>query len=62
VQAYARRYSDEVAGVVAMNPVPPWGPWSKKGFQKMTPQERQEGCFSPMFGPRLGARLNGLGS
>ena len=42
VQAYARTYSDEVAGVVAMNPVPPWGPWSTKGFRKMTPQERQE--------------------
>lgn len=42
VQAYARRYSDDVAGVVAMNPVPPWEPWSKEGFQEMTPQERQE--------------------
>jgi pimeloyl-ACP methyl ester carboxylesterase len=30
VQLYARRYPDEVKGVVAMNPVPPADPWLKR--------------------------------
>ena len=42
VQAYAARFPEEVAGVVAMNPVPPWKEWSTRGFAKMTPAERME--------------------
>ncbi len=42
VQAYAAAYPDEVAGVVALNPVPPWGQWSTRGFTKMTTEERQD--------------------
>jgi len=30
VQLYARRYPDEVKGMVAMNPVPPADPWLKR--------------------------------
>lgn len=41
VQVYAARYPEEVAGVVAMNPVPPWQEWSTKGFAEMTPAERK---------------------
>jgi pimeloyl-ACP methyl ester carboxylesterase len=41
VQAYAAAYPGEVAGVVALNPVPPWGQWSARGFSKMTSEERQ---------------------
>ncbi|WP_344157521.1 alpha/beta hydrolase [Nocardioides koreensis] len=40
VQAYARAYPDEVAGVVALNPVPPWDQWSTLGLREMSPQER----------------------
>ena len=40
VQAHAAAYPKDVAGVVALNPVPPWGGWSTQGFQKMTPAER----------------------
>jgi pimeloyl-ACP methyl ester carboxylesterase len=42
VQAYAAAYPGEVAGVVALNPVPPWGQWSTRGFSKMTPKERRD--------------------
>jgi pimeloyl-ACP methyl ester carboxylesterase len=46
VQAYAARYPEEVAGVVAMNPVPPWQEWSKEGLAAMTPAERKgEGAY-----------------
>lgn len=41
VQAYAATYPEETAGVVVMNPVPPWQSWSTLGFEEMTPQERQ---------------------
>jgi pimeloyl-ACP methyl ester carboxylesterase len=41
VQAYAAAYPGEVAGVVALNPVPPWGQWSTRGFSKMTSEERR---------------------
>lgn len=41
VQAYAAAYPEETAGVVALNPVPPWQAWSTLGFEEMTPQERQ---------------------
>lgn len=41
VQAYAAAYPEETAGVVAINPVPPWKAWSTLGFKEMTPQERQ---------------------
>jgi alpha/beta hydrolase fold len=41
VQAYAATYPEETAGVVAVNPVPPWQAWSTLGFKEMTPQERQ---------------------
>lgn len=41
VQAYAAAYPEETAGVVAINPVPPWEAWSTLGFKEMTPQERQ---------------------
>ncbi|HEX5917083.1 MAG TPA: hypothetical protein VFY76_04475 [Nocardioides sp.] len=40
MQAYAA-YPDETAGVVALNPVPPWQEWSTLGFEEMTPRERQ---------------------
>jgi pimeloyl-ACP methyl ester carboxylesterase len=42
VQAYARAYPDEVAGVVALNPVPPWDQWSTLGLREMTPRERTD--------------------
>jgi pimeloyl-ACP methyl ester carboxylesterase len=42
VQAYARQHLEEVAGVVAMNPVPPWVAWSRQALPQMTQPERQE--------------------
>ena len=42
VQAYAATYPDEVAGVVALNPVPPWKPWSATAMRIMTPSERED--------------------
>jgi pimeloyl-ACP methyl ester carboxylesterase len=42
VQAYARAHADTVAGVVSMNPVPPWHAWSTQGLPAMTEQERQD--------------------
>jgi pimeloyl-ACP methyl ester carboxylesterase len=42
VQLYARTYPEEVAGVVAMNPVPPAGPWLEQALPLMTEQERVE--------------------
>jgi pimeloyl-ACP methyl ester carboxylesterase len=41
VQAYAATYPDDVAGVVALNPVPPWKPWSTSAMRIMTPRERR---------------------
>ena len=41
VQSYARAYPQEVAGVVAMNPVPPWKQWVKRAFPDMTKEERE---------------------
>lgn len=40
VQLYARTYPDDVMGVIAMNPVPPYGPWVEQGFPSMTLKER----------------------
>jgi pimeloyl-ACP methyl ester carboxylesterase len=40
VQMYARTYSDDVAGVIAMNPVPPFAEWRAQGFPEMTKAER----------------------
>jgi pimeloyl-ACP methyl ester carboxylesterase len=34
VQLYARRYPDQIKGVVAMNPVPPADPWLKRVLPK----------------------------
>lgn len=42
VQAHAASYPDEVAGVVALNPVPPWKPWSTSAMRIMTPSERDD--------------------
>jgi len=42
VQAYAATHAEEIAGVVAINPVPPWEEWSTRAFEAMTAQERQE--------------------
>jgi pimeloyl-ACP methyl ester carboxylesterase len=39
VQLYARTYPDQVAGVVAMNPVPPAHPWLDEVKQIFTAQE-----------------------
>jgi pimeloyl-ACP methyl ester carboxylesterase len=41
VQAYAATHPQQIAGLVALNPVPPWKPWSSLGFKRMTPDERQ---------------------
>ena len=41
VQAFAAVHPDEVVGVVALNPVPPWKPWSRLGFAQMTALERR---------------------
>jgi pimeloyl-ACP methyl ester carboxylesterase len=41
VLAYAAAYPEELAGVVAINPVPPWHEWSTLGLRGMTPQERR---------------------
>ena len=42
VQLYARTFPEEVAGVVAMNPVPPADPWLERALPLMTEQERAE--------------------
>ena len=42
VQLFARTYPEEVAGVVAMNAVPPAGPWLDRALALMTEQERAE--------------------
>lgn len=42
VQLYARTYADDVAGVVAMNAVPPADPWLDESAPLMTEQERTE--------------------
>jgi pimeloyl-ACP methyl ester carboxylesterase len=42
VQLFARTYPSEVVGVVAMNAVPPAGPWLEKALPLMTEQERAE--------------------
>jgi pimeloyl-ACP methyl ester carboxylesterase len=39
VQLYARTYPEEVAGVVAMNSVPPAGPWLEQATPLMSDQE-----------------------
>jgi pimeloyl-ACP methyl ester carboxylesterase len=39
VQLYARKYADQVVGVVAMNPVPPAHPWLDEVSKIFTPQE-----------------------
>lgn len=39
VQLYARKYADQVVGVVAMNPVPPAHPWLDEVSQIFTPEE-----------------------
>jgi pimeloyl-ACP methyl ester carboxylesterase len=41
VQAHARTYPRSVAGVVAMNPVPPWHEWAQRAFPDMTKPERR---------------------
>ena len=42
VQLYARTHPDDVAGVVAMNAVPPADPWLDESAPLMTEQERTE--------------------
>ena len=42
VQLFARTYPEEVAAVVAMNPVPPAGPWLEQALPLMTEQEQTE--------------------
>lgn len=42
VQLYARKYADQVVGVVAMNPVPPAHPWLDEVSQIFTPQQYAE--------------------
>jgi pimeloyl-ACP methyl ester carboxylesterase len=42
VQLYARTYPDDVAGVVAMNAVPPADPWLEESAPLMTEDERTE--------------------
>ena len=42
MQLYARTHPDEVAGVVAMNAVPPADPWLDESAPLMTEQERTE--------------------
>lgn len=42
VQAYAKSYPDDVSGVVAMNPVPPWEEWARRAFPAMTEPERED--------------------
>jgi pimeloyl-ACP methyl ester carboxylesterase len=41
VQSYARNYPESIAGVVAMNPVPPWRAWEEEAFPEMTQGERR---------------------
>ena len=40
VQMYARTFPQDVAGVLAMNAVPPFAEWEEQGFPEMTKQER----------------------
>jgi pimeloyl-ACP methyl ester carboxylesterase len=40
VQLYARTFPESVAGVIAMNAVPPFSEWREQGFPAMTEQER----------------------
>jgi pimeloyl-ACP methyl ester carboxylesterase len=42
VQLYARTYPDDVAGVVAINPVPPAEPWLDRALPLMTEPERAD--------------------
>jgi pimeloyl-ACP methyl ester carboxylesterase len=42
VQLYGRTYPADVAAVVAMNPVPPAGPWLDRALPLMTASERRE--------------------
>jgi pimeloyl-ACP methyl ester carboxylesterase len=42
VQSYALNYPDSIAGVVAMNPVPPWRQWRERALPEMTKAERAE--------------------
>ena len=42
VQLYARTYPDEVAGIVAMNPVPLADPWLAEALPLMTESERAD--------------------
>jgi len=42
VQLYGRRYPDEVAGVVAMNPVPPAYMWLHRALPLVTKEERAQ--------------------
>ena len=42
VQLYARTFQQDVAGVLAMNPVPPFAAWQEQGFPEMTERERAE--------------------
>lgn len=41
VQAFAAINPDDVAGVVALNPVPPWQEWSTRAFGEMSAEEQQ---------------------
>jgi pimeloyl-ACP methyl ester carboxylesterase len=40
VQMYARTFPEDVVGVIAMNPVPPFAEWREQGFSEMSRQER----------------------
>lgn len=40
VQLFARTFPENVAGVIAMNAVPPFDDWREQGFPEMTEQER----------------------
>jgi pimeloyl-ACP methyl ester carboxylesterase len=42
VQLYGRRYSDEVAGVVAMSPPTPAHPWLERALPRFNKEERKE--------------------
>ncbi|WP_299440868.1 alpha/beta fold hydrolase [uncultured Phycicoccus sp.] len=42
VQAYAKTHPADVAGVVALNPVPPWDEWAERAFPEMTASERDD--------------------
>jgi pimeloyl-ACP methyl ester carboxylesterase len=57
VQAYATAYPDEVAGVVALNPVPPCGQWSTLGFSRGCRERRGEtACYAGENGESLNYR------